>query len=62
MAEDIGLDPMRWRFESSHLDHAEVAQLVESQPSKLGVAGSSPVLRSIGESAFEKRWWVQRSP
>ena len=39
----------RW-FESSHPDHlfcAAVVQLVEHQPSKLIVAGSSPVRRSI---------------
>ena len=43
----------RW-FESSHPDHfsfcftlAAVVQLVEHQPSKLTVAGSSPVRRSI---------------
>ena len=36
----------RW-FESSHPDHAAVVQLVEHQPSKLTVAGSSPVCRSI---------------
>lgn len=38
----------RW-FESSHPDQffAAVVQLVEHQPSKLIVAGSSPVRRSI---------------
>ena len=37
----------RW-FESihSHSQFAEVAQLVEHQPSKLRVAGSNPVFRS----------------
>ena len=35
----------RW-FESSRPDHAAVVQLVEPQPSKLVVAGSSPVCRS----------------
>ena len=37
----------RW-FESihSHTQNAEVAQLVEHQPSKLRVAGSNPVFRS----------------
>ena len=35
------------RFESSPLHHhAGIAQLVEREPSKLGVAGSSPVSRS----------------
>ena len=38
----------RW-FESSHPDHAAVVQLVEQQPSKLPVAGSSPVRRSTHE-------------
>ena len=38
----------RW-FESihSHTHFAEVAQLVEHQPSKLRVAGSNPVFRSL---------------
>ena len=36
------------RFESCPLHHhAGIAQLVEREPSKLGVAGSSPVSRSI---------------
>ena len=38
------------RFESSTLHHAGVTQLVESQPSKLLVAGSNPVSRSKRES------------
>ncbi len=36
------------RFESSPLHHhAGIAQLAEREPSKLGVAGSNPVSRSI---------------
>ena len=33
--------------------YAEVTQLVERQPSKLKVAGSNPVFRSIEKTIFE---------
>ena len=38
-----------WEFESPplHLLFAEIAQLVEHNLAKVGVAGSSPVFRSI---------------
>ncbi len=40
-----------WEFESPPLHHiffvAEIAQLVEHDLAKVGVAGSSPVFRSI---------------
>ena len=43
-----GLGPEGRRFESCHPDHyADVVQLVEPQPSKLIVASSSLVVRSI---------------
>ena len=38
---------------STRLHNAGIAQLVERKPSKLGVAGSSPVSRSI--FVFESR-------
>ena len=59
----------RW-FESSHPDHfsfcftlAAVVQLVEHQPSKLTVAGSSPVRRSIkfpilNYRLFKALFWI----
>ena len=43
-----------WEFESPPLHHlfflAEIAQLVEHNLAKVGVAGSSPVVRSKNDS------------
>ena len=49
-----------WEFESPPLHHlfflAEIAQLVEHNLAKVGVAGSSPVCRSnLENSVFETR-------
>ena len=47
-----------WEFESPPLHHqfleeiAEIAQLVEHNLAKVGVAGPSPVFRSFIESLF----------
>ena len=55
---------LRW-FESisthTHKDHAEIAQSVEHQPSKLGVAGSSPVFRSHNDCVAALAQWQSAS-
>ena len=53
LARAPGLGPGGRRFESCHPDsykYARVAQLVEYDLAKVGVAGSSPVFRSSDES------------
>ena len=46
-----------WEFESPPLHHlAEIAQLVEHNLAKVGVAGPSPVFRSFRKTTFSNEF------